>query len=65
MMFRCAVSGDTADIRANVRFAQPFRFTGRFSAGVPLRLTFRVLGATRAGDVEALLIEPVKLEAVR
>jgi len=51
--------------RANVRFAQPFRFTGRFSAGVPLRLTFRVLGATRAGDVDALLIEPVKLEAVR
>ncbi len=51
--------------RAIVRFAQPFRFTGRYSAGVPLRLTYRVLGATRAGDADALLIEPVRLEAIR
>jgi hypothetical protein len=40
------------------RFSEPTEFAGAFDAGIPLRLTYRVLGAS--GD--ALLLEPVKVE---
>jgi hypothetical protein len=40
------------------RFSEPTEFAGAFSAALPLRLTYRILGAS--GD--ALLLEPVKVE---
>ena len=40
------------------RFSEPTEFAGAFDAGIPLRLTYRILGAS--GD--ALLLEPVKVE---
>lgn len=40
------------------RFSEPTQFAGTFSAGAPLRLTYRILGPS--GD--ALLVEPVKVE---
>jgi tetratricopeptide (TPR) repeat protein len=39
-------------------FSEPMRFNGAFDATKPLRLTYRILGATRG----ALLLEPVRLQ---
>lgn len=47
------------------RFAQPTAFAGTFDAATPLRLMYRVLGASRNGDADVLLLEPLKLEAGR
>jgi len=44
-----------------IRFSEPTVFTGTFAPNTPLRLTFRILGAAD----DALLIEPLKLEAAR
>jgi hypothetical protein len=46
-------------------FSEPMRFNGNFDAAKPLRLTYRILGATRLNDRDALLLEPVHLEEVR
>jgi tetratricopeptide (TPR) repeat protein len=43
------------------RFSEPTQFNGTWPAGTPLQLTYRVLGATRAADADALLLEPVGL----
>jgi hypothetical protein len=40
------------------KFSEPMQFNGAFSAHVPLRLTYRILGAS--GD--AVLLEPLRLE---
>ena len=56
-------SGSIGNVR--LRFAEPTAFTGSFAAGTPLRLTFRILGATESNGADALLVEPVKLEAAR
>ncbi len=45
------------------RFAQPTQFAGTFETRV--RLTYRILGVTKHEDRDALLLEPVKLEAIR
>ena len=47
------------------RFSEPIAFQGTFSANSPLCLTYRILGATRVGDADALLLEPLRLEAAR
>lgn len=47
------------------RFSGPAEFQGTFDVAQPLRLTYRILGVTRAGDSEALLLEPLRLEAAR
>lgn len=44
------------------RFQSPTRFRGIASAAKPLRLTFRILGATTVGGRDALLIEPIRAE---
>ena len=44
------------------RFSAPTSFNGDFAAKTPLRLTFRILGATELNGASALLVEPVKLE---
>jgi tetratricopeptide (TPR) repeat protein len=41
------------------RFSEPIAFRGMFAAHTPVRLTYHVLGASS----DALLIEPLKLEA--
>ena len=41
------------------KFSEPMNFNGTFEAHAPLRLTYRILGAS--GDV--LLLEPVRVEA--
>lgn len=46
-------------------FAQPTAFRGSFAAGVPLRLDYRILGATELEGSSAFLLEPLKLEARR
>jgi len=46
------------------RFSEPTRFEGEFDAAAPLRLTYRILGVTRSGDADALLLEPVRLESL-
>jgi tetratricopeptide (TPR) repeat protein len=43
------------------RFSEPTIFSGTFAANTPLRLTYRILGAS--GD--ALLLEPLRLELSR
>ena len=43
------------------KFSEPMRFNGTFAPHVPLRLTYRILGAS--GD--AVLLEPVRVEAMR
>jgi len=43
------------------RFSEPMAFNGDFPAHAPLRLTYRVLGASN----DELLLEPIKLEAAR
>jgi len=47
------------------RFTGPTQFQGTFAAQIPLRLTYRILGATEVGDADGLLLEPVKVEFVR
>jgi hypothetical protein len=47
------------------RFSEPTIFAGAFDTAHPLRLTYRILGATRVDDSEALLVEPVRLEPAR
>ncbi len=44
------------------RFSEPTAFRGAFAAQKPLRLTYRILGATRVGEADGLLLEPVRLE---
>lgn len=44
------------------RFSEPTAFSGSFAAGVPLRLTYRILGSTQVDGREALLLEPLRLE---
>jgi hypothetical protein len=43
------------------RFSEPMAFSGDFAAHAPLRLTYRVLGASN----DELLLEPIQLEAAR
>lgn len=45
------------------RFSSATQFDGSFDITRPLRLTYRILGVTRAGDSDALLLEPLRLEA--
>ena len=52
-------SGDIAGVR--FRFSEPMAFNGDFAAHAPLRLTYRVLGASN----DELLLEPIQLEAAR
>jgi tetratricopeptide (TPR) repeat protein len=47
------------------RFSQPTVFQGTFAAGVPLRLTYRILGPTAVGDADGLLLEPLRLEVIQ
>lgn len=47
------------------RFSEPTLFAGTFDITARLRLTYRILGVTRSGDRDALLLEPLRLEAVR
>ena len=46
------------------RFSEATRFAGTFDITKPLRLTYRILGVTRSGDADALLLEPLRLEAL-
>jgi tetratricopeptide (TPR) repeat protein len=43
------------------RFSEPTTFKGTFAAKTPLRLTYRILGATELNGASALLIEPTKV----
>jgi len=52
-------TGTIGDVK--IRFSEPTAFTGNFAPNTPLRLTFRILGAAD----DALLVEPLKLEAAR
>jgi hypothetical protein len=46
------------------RFPEPTIFQGTFDLAAPLRLTYRILGVTRSDDdSDALLLEPLRLEA--
>lgn len=45
------------------RFAAAVEFQGLFDIANPLRLTYRILGVTRANGQDSLLLEPVRLEA--
>jgi len=45
------------------RFAQPTAFNGTFASATPLRMTYRILGATELRGANALLVEPVRVEA--
>lgn len=47
------------------RFSGPTQFQGTFDVSQPLRLTYRILGVTRVGETEALLLEPLRLEPGR
>jgi hypothetical protein len=47
------------------RFSEPTIFEGTFDITQPLRLTYRILGITRTGNRDALLLEPLRLEATR
>jgi tetratricopeptide (TPR) repeat protein len=47
------------------RFSEPTVFAGTFDVTRPLRLTYRILGITRLDNRDALLLEPVRLEAAR
>lgn len=46
------------------RFSEPMQFAGTFTAPT-LRLTYRILGATQQNGADALLLEPLRLEASR
>jgi tetratricopeptide (TPR) repeat protein len=52
-------TGTIADVK--IRFSEPTAFIGALPANTPLRLTFHILGAAD----DALLVEPLKLEAAR
>lgn len=52
-------SGEIDGIR--FRFSEPMAFNGDFAAHAPLRLTYRILGASN----DELLLEPLQLEAAR
>jgi tetratricopeptide repeat protein len=52
-------SGEINGVR--FRFSEPMAFNGDFAAHTPLRLTYRVLGASNG----ELLLEPIQLEAAR
>jgi hypothetical protein len=52
-------SGEIDGVR--FRFSEPMAFNGDFAAHAPLRLTYRVLGASN----DELLLEPMQLEAAR
>lgn len=54
-------TGTAGDLK--FRFSQPTAFTGTFSPSIPLRLTYKILGATEIDGADALLVEPVRLEA--
>ena len=41
------------------KFSEPMNFSGTFEAHTPLRLTYRILGAS----TDVLLLEPVRVEA--
>jgi tetratricopeptide (TPR) repeat protein len=43
------------------RFSEPTTFKGTFAAKMPLRLTYRILGATELNGASALLLEPTKV----
>jgi hypothetical protein len=43
------------------RFSEPTTFKGTFAAKTPLRLTYRILGATELNGASALLLEPTKV----
>ena len=47
------------------RFSEPVNFNGNFAAHTQLRLTYRVLGPTQMNGTDALLLEPLKLEAAK
>jgi len=47
------------------RFSEPTVFAGTFDLTQPLRLTYRILGITRLDNRDALLLEPIRLEAAR
>jgi tetratricopeptide (TPR) repeat protein len=47
------------------RFTEPTLFAGSFDATAPLRLTYRILGATAVAGADGLLLEPLKLEPAR
>jgi len=47
------------------RFSEPMNFNGAFAAHVPLLLTYRILGPTQLNGADALLLEPLRLEAAR
>ncbi|HEX9494047.1 MAG TPA: hypothetical protein VGA33_12340, partial [Thermoanaerobaculia bacterium] len=47
------------------RFSQPMTFSGNFASKIPLRLTYRILGATQQNGADALLLEPLRLEVPR
>jgi tetratricopeptide (TPR) repeat protein len=47
------------------RFSEPTVFAGTFDVTQPLRLTYRILGMTRLEERDALLLEPIRLEAGR
>jgi hypothetical protein len=51
--------GDIDGVRFH--FGEPMAFTGDFAARTPLRLTYRILGASD----DKLLLEPIQLEAAR
>jgi len=51
--------GDIDGVR--FRFSEPMAFNGDFAAHAPLRLTYRVLGASN----DELLLEPIQLEGAR
>lgn len=56
-------SGTIGDVR--IRFSSPTAFAGSFPAKTPLRMSFRILGATESEGSDALLVEPLKLEVIR
>jgi tetratricopeptide (TPR) repeat protein len=47
------------------RFSQPVVFEGSFDIRRALRLTYRILGVSRAGNGNVLLLEPLRLETPR
>ena len=47
------------------RFSEPMNFNGTFAAHVPLLLTYRILGVTQLNGADALLLDPIRLEAAK
>ena len=47
------------------RFAEPTVFNGSFAASTPLRLVYRILGVTDVGGADGLLLEPIRIEAIK